>query len=118
MRIIGRQCIKCHHLGGSSVECTYRGVSPVVRFPMRRRLAQILLVILTSLSIAFLSAYLNYRDLAGTDSFACDISFENSDQDNLPIVRQEESEEFLPSALSLTTTLSLDLLRQLPHLFF
>lgn len=85
---------------------------------MKRSLAQILLAISISLSIPLFSAYLDYHDLAEADFFACDMSFENSDQDNLSIDPQNESEGFLSSAFSLTSNLSLDLLGQLPRLSF
>ena len=85
---------------------------------MKRSLAQILLAVFISLSIPLFSAYLDYCDLAEADFFACDMSFENPDQDNLSIDPQNESEVFLSSAFSVTSTLSLDLLGQLPHFSF
>jgi hypothetical protein len=85
---------------------------------MKRRLAQIFLVILISLSIPLLSAYLDYYDLAEAGFLACDISFENSDEDNLSIDRQNEYEAFLPSAFSIRFPSGIDLLGQLPHFSF
>jgi hypothetical protein len=85
---------------------------------MKKSLAQILLAIFISLSIPLFSAYFDYHDLAEADFFACDMSFENSDQDNLSIDPQNESEVFLSSAFSVTCTLSLDLPGQLSRLSF
>jgi hypothetical protein len=46
---------------------------------MRRRLTQIFLAILISLSIPLFSAYLDYCELTGVGFLACDIGFENPD---------------------------------------
>lgn len=94
------------------------GSSLVSKLSMKKNLAQILLVILISVGIPLFSAYLEYHDLAGADFFACDMGFENSDQDNLSMDRQDESEGVLSGTLSVTSTPSFDLLGQLPHLSF
>jgi hypothetical protein len=85
---------------------------------MKKNLAQNLLVILISVCIPLFSAYLQCHDLAGTDFFASDTGFENSDQDNLSMDRQDESEGALTGTLSAISTPSFDLLRQLPHVSF
>jgi hypothetical protein len=85
---------------------------------MKKELAQILLVILISVCIPLLAAHLEYRDLGGAGFFACDISIENFDQDNLSMDRQDASEGFLSSGFSLTSTSSLGLLGQLRYLSF
>jgi len=85
---------------------------------MKRSLAQILLALFISLSIPLFSAYLDYCDLTEAGFFPRDISIENSDEDNLSIDPQNESEVFLSSAFSVTSTLSLDLLGELPHFSF
>ena len=82
---------------------------------MKRSLAQILLAVFISLSIPLFSAYLDYCDLAEADFFACDMSFENPDQDNLPTGPQNESEVVLSGAFSVTSSLNPDLPGQLPH---
>jgi hypothetical protein len=85
---------------------------------MKRRFAQFFLVILISLSIPLFSAYLDTYDLAEADFLACDISFESSDKDNLPIDRQNESEVFLPSAFLIRFPSEIDPPGQLPHFSF
>ena len=85
---------------------------------MKKKLAQILLVILISVCIPLFAANLEYRDLAGAGFFAYDISIENFDWDNLSADRQDASEGFLSGGFSLTAISSLGLLEQLRCLSF
>jgi len=94
------------------------GSWPVLKLPMKRNLAQILLAISISFSIPLFSTYIDYYYWEGTDFFVCDIGFEDSDQDHLSMDRQDESEGVLSRTLFGTSTPSLNLLGQLPHLSF
>lgn len=85
---------------------------------MKRSLAQILLALFIFVSIPLFLVYLDYLDLAEAGFFPRDISFENSDEDNLSMDPQNESEVFLSSAFSVASTLSPDLAGQLSCLSF
>jgi hypothetical protein len=85
---------------------------------MKRRLTQIALVVLITLFISFLSAYLDYYDLAEADFLSRNISFENPDQENLLIDQQIEFRVFMSSAFSLIIHEIIDFSERLPHLTF
>jgi len=95
-----------------------RGMLTVSKLPMERRLTLIFLVILISLSIPLFSAYFDYYELAEAGFLAYDISFENPDQDNLPIDRQNESEVFLSSVSSIGFPPGINLLEQFAYFPF
>jgi hypothetical protein len=79
---------------------------------MKRRLTQVFLVILITLSISLLSAYLDYYDLAEADFLSRNISFENPDQENLSIDQRVEFKVFISSVFSLIFHEVIDLSEQ------
>ena len=83
---------------------------------MKRRLTQIVLAILITLSISLLSAYLDYYDLAEADFLSRNVSFENPDQENLLIDQQIEFKVFISSAFSLIIHEVTDFSNHLPRL--
>ena len=85
---------------------------------MKTRPTQVFLVILITLSISLLSAYLDYYDLAEADFLSWNISFENPDQENLLIDQRIEFKAFISSVLSLIFHEVIDLSEQLPRLTF
>jgi hypothetical protein len=89
-----------------------------LKLRIKRRLTQIFLVILISLSIPLFSAYLDYYDLAEGDFLFCDIGFENPDQENLLIDQQSESKVFISSAFSTMLPPAIDFLEQFTHFSF
>ena len=85
---------------------------------MKRRLTQIFFVILITLSISLLSAYLDYYDLAEADVLSWNIRFENPDQENLLIDQKIEFKVLISSADSLIFHEVIDLSEQLPRFTF
>lgn len=85
---------------------------------MKRRLTQIFFVILITLSISLLSAYLDYYDLAEADFLSWNIRFENPDQENLLIDQKIEFKVLISSADSLIFHEVIDLSEQLPRFTF
>ena len=85
---------------------------------MKRRLTQIVLAILITLSISLLSAYLDYYDLAEADFLSWNMRFENPNQENLLLDQQIEFKAFISSVLSLIFHEVIDLSEQLPRLTF
>jgi len=85
---------------------------------MKRRLTQVFLVILITLSISLLSAYLDYYDLAEADFLSWNIVFENPDQENLLLDQQIEFKVFISSVFSLIFREIIDLSEHLPRFTF
>jgi len=85
---------------------------------MKRRLTQVFLAILITLSVSLLSAYLDYYDLAEADFLSRNISFENPDQENLLMDQQIEFKVFISSVFSLIFHEVIDLSGHLPHFTF
>jgi len=85
---------------------------------MKRRLTQIFFVILITLSISLLSAYLDYYDLAEADFLSWNIRFENPDQESLLIDQKIEFKVFISGVFSLIFHEVLDLSEQLPRFSF
>jgi len=85
---------------------------------MKRRLTQIVLVILITLSISLLLAYRDYYDLAEADFPSRNMSFGNSDEENLLIGQQIEFKVFISSAFSLMIHEVINFSKHLPHLTF
>jgi hypothetical protein len=85
---------------------------------MKKRLTQVFLVILITLSISLLSAYLDYYDLAEADFLSRNISFENPDQENLSIDQRVEFKVFISSAFSLIFHEVIDLSEKFPRFTF
>jgi len=85
---------------------------------MKRRLTQIVFVILITLSISLLLAYHDYDDLAEADFPSRNISFGNPDQENLLIDQQIEFKVFISSAFSLMIHEVIDFSKHLPRLAF
>ena len=85
---------------------------------MKRRLTQIVLVILITLSISLLLAYRDYYDLTEADFPSRNMSFGNPDEENLLIDQQIEFKVFISSAFSLMIHEVTDFSKHLPHLAF
>ena len=85
---------------------------------MKRKLGLIRfsLVILISIFIPLLSAYLDYSDLADADFPSCDRSFENPDQVDLLLAQQNEFRSFVPGSFSVAFRPGIDLFE--PYFYF
>ena len=87
---------------------------------MQRRLSLIRasLVILISIFIPLLSAYLDYSDLADYDFPSCDRSFENPDQVDLLVAQQDEPKLFTWGFFSVAVRPGIDALEPFSHFAF
>ena len=87
---------------------------------MQRRLSLIrtFLIILISIFIPLLSAYLDYSDLADFDFPSPGRSFENPDQVNLLVAQQNEPKLFTSGLFSVALRPGIDLLEQFSHFAF
>jgi len=87
---------------------------------MQRRLSLIrtFLIILISIFIPLLSAYLDYSDLADFDFPSPDRSFENPDQVNLLVAQQNEPKLFTSGFFSTALRPGIDFLEQSSHFTF
>jgi hypothetical protein len=87
---------------------------------MQRRLSltRVSLVILISIFIPLISAYLDYSDLADFDFPSRDRSFENPDQVDLLVAQQNEPKLFISGFFSVALRPGIDLLVQFSHFTF
>jgi hypothetical protein len=84
----------------------------------RLRLIRIFLVILISLLIPLVSAYLGYHDLVDVDFPSHERSFENPDQVDLLVAQRNELKLFTSGSVSIALRTGIDLLEQFFHLTF
>ena len=82
------------------------------------KLIHIFSVILICLSMPLFSAYLDYIDLADVDFPSRDRSFENPDQVDLLVARQNEPRLFASGFFSIALRPGIDLLEQFSHFTF
>jgi hypothetical protein len=87
---------------------------------MKRRLGLIRfpLVILISIFIPLLSAYLGYSDLADVDFPSHDRSFENPDRVDLLVAQRNEPKLFTSGFFSIALRPEIDLLEAFSHFTF
>ncbi len=84
----------------------------------RLRLTHIFLAILICLLMPLFSAYLDYFDLAEVDFPSPNRSFENPDQVDLFVARQNEPKLFTSGFCSIALRPGIDLLEQFSHITF
>jgi len=84
----------------------------------RLRLIRFSLVIVISIFIPLLSAYLDYSDLADVDFPSPDRSFENPDPVDLPVARQNEPKLFTSGFFTIALCPGVGLLEQFFHFTF
>ncbi len=82
------------------------------------KLIEFSLVILTSIFIPLLSAYLDYSDLAEVDFPSRDRSFEKPDRVELLVAQQNEFRSFVSGDFSVAFHPEADLFEQFFHLTF
>ena len=87
---------------------------------MKRRLSliRISLVILISIFIPLLSAYLDYSDLGDVNFPTRNRGFENPDQGDLLVAQQNEPKLFTSGFFSIALRLGIDLLGEFFHFTF
>ena len=77
---------------------------------MKRRIVQTFWIIAISLFIPIISTYLSYYNLAEADFLSHDISYENSDQENLSIDQKDEAKLLISSTVPIIFPSATDLL--------